>query len=520
MEEARGSPPLSAVSPSVLAQSAAANAAVLYRASSRAPQLGLTVSADGSHPPSPNNSPSTSTVDRAIQPQQSTPHSTNVAESRSAFSFRSQRNKVTPGPIFLPKKGELDAAADSNSSSAASLHERTGSGIRLAGGELSVHSLTVSPRSVKGRTKLPALSSFSTASHLSRPPQQAELIASVAQLPLNALTNVAVAASDFAAVVDPNAAHQTQQSFQHQPAAAVDAITAASQQVANLSAASATAPATVSKLIPSPAHSLPPSCTLSTSIAPSLTSTSDSGVAVSAKFSASTCTTAAGSSPPCAVTAATVRASATTAASPRLHQQSAQDERTTSCGCFTALFASFASKPTKPAPLSTQLIPPNKQPAAAADVKERVWSDHIRYAYELTPPPLMLKRPPVLPRSQSFPALLPSAMLQLSEQANLQQLRRALRRSFSGAVSSRQQRARMPHTLRRRLGQHNSSPGGSVTRSEQQSTTADLLRRMPTALRAYFNLPSDRTAVHSSAQDSPLFTDRAMSTARRCVDVS
>ena len=120
----------------------------------------------------------------------------------------------------------------------------------------------------------------------------------------------------------------------------------------------------------------------------------------------------------------------------------------------------------------------------------------------------MLQRPLPLLRCQSFPTLLPSAVLQMSEQAKLKQLRLAIRRSFSGAVSSRQQHAQMPQSWRRQLGQYNTSQRNSTTDSGRGSTTADLFRRMPTALRLHMQLPAD-----NSMQNSPLGTDRTVSTA-------
>ena len=524
--------PLSAVSPSICVLPVLTSSPVLYRASSRAPQIGLSVSVDASHQPSPSassQSPSANSVDASVAPpsKQSSTVSTEPADSRAALPFRRDRSKVTPGPIFLPKRADAADSVEAALSQAAPSQERTSSGIRLAGDDMSVHSLTSSPRSIKGRSRLPPLSSLPAPTHTtnqSLQPQQAQRIVHVLRLSVTAPFTPSSATDAASAATDSNSS-ETQMAqgtseptthcvADHQPTAVTDIAPVAPQHTINPSTMPLAPPATLSVPLPSAVAS-PLLLSHSSSSTSSSTSTSTSHpsdvtptATATATLSASTCTTAAGSSSPSAAKGATTRPVPT--ATKHTTPQPPSDEQHTArstCGCFTALLAIFASKPNKPTLPTTQLVSFKRKRTASA-APQRVWSDNPKYAYELTPPPLMLQRPPAIPRCLSAPTLLPSAVVQSSEQGKLKELRLAIRRSFSGAVSSRHQHSQMPDTLRRRLGAYNSSQRDSITRSDRGSTTADLLRRMPSALRLHMQLPVD-----NSAQNSPLITDRAISAA-------
>ena len=537
LEETDVPSPLSSVTPSPPTASLTllTNQSGLYRASSRAPQTGVSFSLDRSHPASPSSSQSTShlATDGGLQQpqQQSIAVEDGSAGSQSAFPFRPLRSKVAP--IFLPRRSDAKAT-DAASSTDAARHTRTASAIRLAGEEISVHSLTSSPHSRKGRSRLPPLPAQPTASLVTQQAPQsqpAERRGHGRQLSLTSTAaSLVTASSVLTAPTVLGAQPDTEQPADGTKQRTDDAkITIAAQLVSGPSTTHSAAAVSLSanlrhSVSSSPAVVSSPSTASTATVSSSACAPapSSSHAPLSTPLSASTGFTASEVGSPSGLQAGAVVQSLT-AKKPAVRQPPADDGSASSCGCFAALMTAFRSTARHADSSSTvhrEVASSRRKAKAVVDrageaagrgppPRQRVWSDHPKYAFELTPPPLMLHRPPAaLPRCQSVPALLPSAIVQPSDQDQLKQLRLAIRRSFSQALSSKQQHAQMPESWRRHWAQNSSrrdSGNMSDRASARASTTADLLRRMPTALRLHM-----QQGMNNSAHDSPLCTDRSV----------
>ena len=480
-------------------------ASSLYRASSRTPQVVSTNSGDVC----------------VVAPRQPAA----VASSAPGESRGRQRNKVAPGPIFLTKKsGEAGGSTNVTVGlpAGASAHERTSSGLRLAGDDVGVYSITTTPRSVKGRSRLPPLSasnSFSTSDAQPQQQQQADgnllsLRQALTSIPAPAINITAAFASSSASTSTAATEQSTQPAQRQQLLSLQQALTSIPPTPSTSTSAVAVVPSdTASTLLAPPVAQFVTTAATTSSVKslPALLSASSSASSdfALAEPSASTCTTSAGSHSPSAAKGALKRPRPVSNEQ-RVQQPPSADELPASCGCFAALFGRLFAIPAPPTASSAPLTSPLRREEATSQPPppERIWSTNPKYALEVTPPPLMLlRRCPSRPRCQSYPTRLPSDLLAQTEQAKLQQLRLALRRSFSGVGVSDKSHSRVLQNWRRRvLGQYESSQNGSLSKFGAVSTTADLLKRMPTALRLHMQLPAD-----DSAQSSPFCTDRALS---------